>query len=119
MLKYVDGVATEMTAEEIAAFEASRQPAPSMPARELYAAAISAHLDAAARARGYDGALSIATYVGSSVPQWAAEAVAFAAWRDAVWTYAYAELAKVQAGQRAQPTVADLIAELPAITWPA
>jgi len=53
------------------------------------------------------------------VPQWAAEAAAFAAWRDAVWTYAYAELAKVQAGQRAQPTVTDLIAELPAIIWPA
>jgi hypothetical protein len=84
-----------------------------------YAAAISAHLDATARSRGYDGTLSIATYVGSSVPQWAAEAAAFALWRDQVWAYAYAELAKVQAGQRQQPTVADLIAELPAITWPA
>lgn len=117
--KYVDGVRVPLSVEEIAAFEASRQPAPSTPTPELYAAAISAHLDAAARARGYDGTLSIATYVGSSVPQWAAEAAAFAAWRDAVWTYAYAEMAKVQAGQRAQPTVADLIAELPAITWPA
>ncbi len=89
-------------------------PDPTLP----FAAAIQAHLDATARARGYDGALSITTYIGSSIPQWAAEAAAFFAWRDQVWAYAYTELAKVQAGQRAAPTPAELVDELPAISWP-
>lgn len=40
-------------------------------------------------------------------------------WRDAVWTYVYEQLALVQAGQRTQPTIAEFIAELPAIVWPA
>lgn len=84
-----------------------------------FGAAIQAHLDATARARGYDGALSITTYIGSSIPQWAAEAAAFFAWRDQVWAYAYAELAKVRAGQMAAPTPAELVEKLPAIDWPA
>lgn len=92
--------------------------APVAPALADYVASITAHLDTAARSRGYDGTLSIATYVGSSVPQWAGEAAAFALWRDQVWAYAYTELAKVQADERAQPTVAALIGELPAISWP-
>jgi hypothetical protein len=84
-----------------------------------YVAAIEAHVDATARAKAYGGTASLASYVNSSVPAWAAEAAAFVAWRDAVWVYAYGEMAKVQAAQRTQPTVAELIAELPTITWPA
>lgn len=83
-----------------------------------YTAAIAAHLDATAKQRNYDSALSIATYVGSAVPQWAGEAAAYHAWRDQVWVYVYAHLAAVLAGEREQPTVADLLAELPVIAWP-
>lgn len=39
-------------------------------------------------------------------------------WRDSVWAHVEAAFADVQAGQRAQPTIAGLIAELPAIVWP-
>jgi hypothetical protein len=84
-----------------------------------YVHAIETHVDATATAKAYGGTASLASYVNSSVPAWAAEAAAFVAWRDAVWLYAYAEMAKVQAAQRAQPTVAELIAELPVIQWPA
>jgi hypothetical protein len=84
-----------------------------------YVGAIEAHVDATATAKAYGGTASLASYVNSSVPAWAAEATTFVAWRDAVWTYAYGELAKVQSAQRAQPSVAELIAELPAIQWPA
>lgn len=83
-----------------------------------YAAAITAHIEATARSRQYDGALSLASYVTSSVPGWAAEANAFVAWRDAVWTYALAEMAAVQEGERAPPTVEALLSELPVMTWP-
>jgi hypothetical protein len=83
-----------------------------------YRAAIQAHVDATARARNYDSGLTCASYVGSTNPAWAAEAAAFVPWRDAVWVYAFAELDKVQNGQRPQPSIAEIIAELPAIVWP-
>lgn len=84
-----------------------------------YSDAIQAHVDAAARSHSYADAESLASYVSSTVPGWAAEAQAFVAWRDAVWVHAHTELARVLAGERAQPTVMSLIAELPAIEWPA
>ena len=83
-----------------------------------FAAAIQSHIDATAKARGYNGPATLASYVASTIPAWAAEAQAFVAWRDAVWIYAYGELAKVQAGQRTQPTVDEIVSELVPIVWP-
>lgn len=80
--------------------------------------AIQAHIDAVAQSRSYRHGDALASYAGSSVPTWAAEAAAFVAWRDAVWLYAHAQLAAVQAQEREQPTVEGLIAELPEIVWP-
>lgn len=80
--------------------------------------AIQAHVDAAPAARLFRDGVTLASYVASTNQQWAAEAQAFVAWRDAVWAYAYAELDKVLTGQRPQPTVAEFIAELPTIAWP-
>lgn len=93
-------------------------PPPPPPYLDSYRSAISAHLDSVARERQYDSALTIVTYVASTNPLWAAEASAFIAWRDAVWTYAFAELEKVQNGDREAPSVSDFISELPAIEWP-
>jgi len=103
------------TDPEIAAF---LNPPPSL---EDYRAAIRAHVDATAQARDYDNAVSCASYVDSTNPQWAAEAQAFVAWRDAVWAYVFAELAKVENGEREQPTVEQFIAELAGavpMEWP-
>lgn len=83
-----------------------------------YARAIQAHIDAEARSRGYADGFAISSYVASTVPQWAAEATAFVAWRDAVWLYAYQELEKVNSGQRPWPALAALVAELPNMNWP-
>ena len=47
-----------------------------------------------------------------------AEAVAFGQWRANVWAYGYAELDKVIAGTRPVPTIAEIIAELPALVLP-
>lgn len=90
-----------------------------IPTVDEYRAAIVALLDAKAQERRYDNAVSIATYTDSTNPQWIAEALAFVAWRDAVWVYAYTELDKVMTGQRLQPTIAELVAELPVMVWPA
>jgi len=35
-----------------------------------------------------------------------------------VWTYSTAELVKVLAGERAQPSAEEFMAELPAFQWP-
>lgn len=91
------------------------------PTLDDYRIAVQAHIDATAQERQYDGGHTCATYLGSTNSQWAAEAQAFVAWRDAVWAYVFAELGKVQDGQRAQPTVADFVAEVQAVlpmVWP-
>ncbi len=96
------------------------EPVPASAAGILYEyrRALQVLVDGTAQARGYDSGVTCASYLGSTIPSWAAEAVAFVAWRDAVWAHAYAELDKVTTGQRPQPTVAELIAELPVMTWP-
>jgi hypothetical protein len=88
-----------------------------------YQAAIDAHVEATAAARGYGSAtlsatLSIATYIASSNPLWAGEAAIFVAWRDAVWVHAFAKLGRVETGEVAQPTIEGFIAGLPPIEWP-
>lgn len=99
--------------------ETYTKPPSKPPTIDDFRQAIQSHIDARARERGYDGSLSIATYVASSNPTWAAEAQAFVQWRDAVWTYVFAELEKVKQGQREQPTIKQIILELPKIEWPA
>lgn len=89
------------------------------PATEAdYAAAIQSQVDTTAKSKGYADGVALAGYSTSTIPAWSAEAASFIAWRDQVWVYAYTELAKVQGGQRAQPKIDDLIAELPTIKWP-
>lgn len=90
---------------------------PEPPTVAEYQAAIEAYVDATAVARQYRDAISLASYANSTVPGWATEAGIFVAWRDAVWQYAYGQLELVQAGSRDVPTVAEFIAELPAIEW--
>lgn len=79
---------------------------------------VQAHLDATARTRNYDGILSLCSYASSAHPTFGAEGLAGVAWRDAVWAACYAIMADVQAGTRAVPTTAALLAELPAMVWP-
>lgn len=83
-----------------------------------FEAAIQGEIDRVARTRLFSDGVSLASYVTSSLPQWAAEAQAFVEWRDEVWTYAYAELAKVRTGERYQPTIEEFINELKPIVWP-
>ena len=90
-----------------------------IPTQADYTNAIQAMLDAAAKVRLYDSAATMSTYVSSTNEQWAAEAAAMIAWRDAVWLYAYEQLDLVQSGLRSQPTVDELLSELPTANWPA
>lgn len=80
--------------------------------------AIAAHVDAVARQRNYGNAAHCASYVASTKPEWAAEAVAFVAWRDAVWIAALALRDQVIVSQIV-PTIPSVIASLPPMVWPA
>lgn len=99
----------------ISAHDPYRVPPPTL---ADFQAAIDAHVDAVAGQRNYSSGTSCASYAASTVPQWQGEATTFIAWRDGVWAYAYAELDRVETGQRPAPAVTDFVAELPTIVWP-
>lgn len=83
----------------------------------LYTSLVQEHLDATARQRGYDDITTLATYKGSKIPKFNKEGTAGADWRDAVWDTCYTILDEIKAGTRTQPTIEQLIAELPVFTW--
>lgn len=98
------------------------EPEPEPPTQEEIIAsfrwAIQGHIDATAREKNYDSGNSLASYVASTNPTWANEALVFVAWRDSVWEYSYSELDKVMSGVRPKPSVEEFILELPVIVWP-
>ncbi|MDH6294691.1 hypothetical protein [Agrobacterium fabrum] len=83
-----------------------------------YENAIQNLVDSTAREKQFRDGVTLASYTASTKPKWAAEAQAFVAWRDNAWFYAYGELAKVQGGQRPQPTVDQFLGEIARIAWP-
>jgi len=82
-----------------------------------YTTAIQQRLDDFARTRNYDSIMSACTYATSTIPQFAAEGQRCVSLRDATWAAGYAILAEVEAGNRQIPTVEQVMAELPALTW--
>jgi hypothetical protein len=89
-----------------------------IPAQSDYEAAIDRHLSLVAAERGYKSEASNLSYRDSSIAAWAAEAKAYALWRDRVWAAAYAALADVQSGNTKAPSPTELLSTLPAISWP-
>jgi hypothetical protein len=78
-----------------------------------YTSAIQAMLDAAARARNYDDIVSACSYAGAPNP-FQAEGAAFVAWRGACWATCYQIMGEVESGNRPQPSLAELLAAMPA-----
>lgn len=116
MAQMINGVYTDMTPEQFGAlFPNLPEPGPT-PAD--YEAAIQNVIDATAREKQFRDGVTLASYVASTVEPWASQAIAFVAWRDNVWQYAYSELSKVQAGDREQPTIEAFLHELPEMVWP-
>jgi sulfur transfer complex TusBCD TusB component (DsrH family) len=74
-------------------------------------------LDTTAQSRGYDGIVSLCTYISSHVPNFQTEAQAGVNWRDACWASCYQIMSDVEAGKRALPTVEEVLATLPPMTW--
>lgn len=75
-------------------------------------------IDGVAMEKGYNSSLHCASYSASTIAGWKAEADAFITWRDSVWVYALAELAKFQSGERELIPFGIFKEELPVIAWP-
>lgn len=103
--KWLSGVIVVVNPPEIA------------PAITDYENAIHNLVDSIAREKQFRDGVTLASYIGSTVPVWAAQAQTFVAWRDAVWQYVYQQLEQFQLGLREQPSVADFLTEIPAIDW--
>lgn len=115
MKKMIDGIEYAMTAEEIA--ETEKRWAKPLPL-EMYQLELHGFINAKARERGYDSALSIISYYNSSNAQWATEAQAFMNWRDAVFTHALALLNAVENKEQSIPSISDFLETLPNLEWP-
>lgn len=90
-------------------------PAPTMAdAAAALTADVQAWLDATAQGNGYDSIASCVSYRDSAIAQWAADAAAAMAWRDAVWLAAFQWQQSASTNPPATfPTSAEVIAQLP------
>jgi len=104
----------DWSADEIAAYDAQHIAS----VQKATIDAIQDLLDSTAREHGYDDLRSAVTYIGSSVAKWNNEGLRARAWRDECWSKAQAIENAVRAGTRALPTVAEVLAEMPAANWP-
>lgn len=75
-------------------------------------------LDIKAQERKYKDANAIISYLGSSNPDWAAEARAFVVWRDSVYEYSINILEQIGQGSIPPPTLDEFIGGLPVMVWP-
>ena len=85
---------------------------------EEYQAAVQKRLDDFAQERGYNNILSACTYATSLVKRFKAEGQYCVNARDTTWAKCYEILAAVEGGTRPMPTLDELLAELPVLTWP-
>lgn len=85
--------------------------------KQQLVAAVQKHMDEAVKVRGYDNIASACSYGLSTVEKFRNEATACIAWRDAVWSYCYAQLELFENGERTVPSIEELIDELPALDW--
>lgn len=89
------------------------------PGERQYVDAIQRHMDNAAQTFGYDSVQTAVTYAEEPAwPKFQLEGQGFRAWRSLVWAYAYQQLALVTSGQRTQPSILELIEELPLLVIP-
>jgi len=81
-------------------------------ARARLVTLIDQHIEARAQTLGYNSAAHLAGYAASTVPDWAAEAQRFIAWRDAAWQAVFALQIRHAAAQTV-PDDAEVLAALP------
>jgi len=91
-----------MTAEELQGYK-----------EQEVSEAVQKMLDNSSVTRGYDSIISECSYA-SSTGTFGAEAQITVNWRDAVWTYIFQVQVDIKSGDRTEPTLSELLDELPA-----
>ena len=82
----------------------------------MFTSAVQAHMDAAARSRGFDDIKSAVTYADEpAVPSFQADGQRFRAWRSLSWQKCYEVMAAVRDGTRPIPSSGELLSELPTL----
>jgi predicted membrane-bound mannosyltransferase len=81
--------------------------------KAMLTSAIQAYVDAPAKAWGYDDAKSAVTYVGDPYAPFNAEGVAIQNFRSDCWALARMVEQAVMVGERAMPTLEELLALMP------
>lgn len=79
----------------------------------MYSRAVDARVESRARELSYNGAAHLASYVTSTVQDWANEAQAFVEWRDSVWLYALSVYETAQLDPETLPALQDFLDGLP------
>lgn len=100
--------------------DAELVPPPARAVRQAdYTDAMTALFDTTAQSRNYDNRITCALRAGLVGSPFQAEGIAFGLWMDGCNALGYTIMAEVMQGQRAQPTVSEFMALLPAMEWPA
>ena len=118
-----DSIVSQGWAYASGEFLAPQSPAPGVPPVEARIAhlrdTVQAHLDAGARALGYDDIKTAVTYADEpAVAKFQVEGQALRAWRSLVWQACYGLLASWQAGEADEPAAEELITMLPVFQAP-
>lgn len=109
---------TTKVGAEVRTFEIVANEPPTMEEiKKVYENAVQAHLDATAQTRGYDNSYTCLSYHKSTNEVWRTDSAIFNAWRDSVWNKCYEILNAFMAGWIEQPTIEEVIAQLPKIDW--
>ncbi len=89
-----------------------------LPTVAEYTTALESMYDAKARERRYDSRITCALRAGYAGP-FQSEGQAFAIWMDNCNAASYVIMGAVNARTRTQPTIAELLAMMPVLVWPA
>ena len=83
-----------------------------------YENAVQKYLDDTVQQKGYDNVYTCLSYKGDPDPIFSADADAVLSWRSTVWRTAQGILNDWQQGKIEQPTVSQVLAQLPTLVWP-
>ena len=91
----------------------TRPEPPRVEKTKMYCSLVNSILTQKALEMGYDGVISILSYLSSTNAQWRAEAETFNAWRDSVWAAALPFINDFSAGKAERLTDDDFLSMLP------